>query len=297
MAGEILSVGEVLWDSLPDGLFLGGAPFNVACHLHALGEPVAFASRVGDDELGREILRRMERQGLDPGLIQVDRELETGFVVVKLDAKGSPTFQILEPSAWDAMEPAAPLLEAARTARALVHGSLALRRPATRDTLRRIFETGVPRAFDVNLRPPFVDRAIVEECLKGARIVKLNDQEWTVLSGWFGLSGDLRRGSEALAARFGIETVCITRGAAGAALRHRGGWHEHPGFRVHAVDAVGSGDAFLAALLSGLLRGKDPALVLEEANALGAFVATRRGATPPSDPGEVAKIRGAAARP
>jgi len=291
MAGEIVCVGEVLWDSLPDGLFLGGAVFNAACHLRALGEPAVFASRVGDDELGREVLRRMERRGLDPGWVQVDRDLETGFVAVKLDSPGSPRFEILEPSAWDAIEPDGALIEIARTASALVHGSLALRNGVSRETLRLLFETGVPRVFDVNLRPPFVNPAVVEECLRGASIVKLNEEEWEAVRDWLKISGGDQAAAGDLAARFGIETICVTRGARGAALWTRGIWAEDPGFRVDVVDTVGAGDAFLAALIAGFRMDRTPARILEEACLLGAFVATRPGATPAIDRTEIEKIR------
>jgi fructokinase len=296
MTNEILCVGEVLWDALPDGLFLGGAAFNVACHLHALGEPVLFASRAGSDELGREIRRRMARFGLRTDLLQEDRELPTGFVAVSLDARGSPTFEILAPSAWDRIEEAPALLDAARGARALVFGSLAQRGPISRATIRRLLALARRRVFDVNLRPPFDDRKVVLECLPGTHLLKLNDGEWETLCGWTGIAGDLRKAAGDLAERFGIETICVTRGAEGAALWHGGGFVEGTGFRIDPLDAVGAGDAFLAALISGLLGGKDPAEALEEANALGAYVATRRGATPPHDRDAIARIK-AAGRP
>jgi len=291
MAGEILCVGEVLWDALPDGLFLGGAAFNVACHLHALGEPVRFASRVGDDELGREIRRRMERAGLATDLVQTDPDLETGFVAVRLDARGSPTFEILAPSAWDRIEAAPALLDAARSAKALVFGSLAQRDAASRETIRRLLALDLKRVFDVNLRPPFDRREVVLECLARAHVLKLNDGEWATVCDWLGMPADLPRGAENLSARFGLETLCVTRGAAGAALWHRGRLVEHPGFQVETVDAVGAGDSFLAALIAGLLRGRDPSIVLDEANALGAYVASHRGATPVHDPRAIERIR------
>jgi len=291
MAGEILCVGEVLWDALPDGLFLGGAPFNVACHLHSLGEPVRFASRVGEDELGREIRRRAERAGLDAGLLQQDPHLPTGFVAVHLDPKGSPSFEILAPSAWDRIEASGPLVEAARSARALVFGSLAQRDAASRETIRRLIELSPRRVFDVNLRPPFDRREVVLECLARTHILKLNDAEWPVVCDWLGMTADIHRGAENLAAHLGLETVWVTRGARGAILWHRGRLIEHPGFRVEVADAVGAGDAFLAALIAGLLRDRDPSIVLDEANALGAYVAGRRGATPPHDRKAIERIR------
>ena len=291
MEGTILCVGEVLWDSLPAGLFLGGAPFNVACHLQALGENTAFAGRVGDDELGREIRRRMESRGLSGDLVQVDPELETGFVAVTLDARGSPTFRIVEPSAWDRLEPTPGLLDAARAARAVVYGSLAQRSETTRETIQNMLALSPRRVFDVNLRPPFVDRSVIEAGLQGAYLLKLNEDEWSRFVEWWGLPAELDRGARALAKAFGVQAVCVTRGDRGAALWRDGRAFEDPGFRADVVDAVGAGDAFLAGLLSGLLAGKAPAEALDFACALGAFVVTRRGATPQHDRGEIEKIR------
>src|SRR5918911_4194814 len=124
---EILCVGEVLWDSLPAGLFLGGAPFNVACHLRAAGLPVSMVSRVGSDRLGEEVLRRAPWYGVGTDLIQVDPELPTGFVRVTVDGAGNAEFEIVEPAAWDAIVPTEALLARAAGARAIVFGTLAQR--------------------------------------------------------------------------------------------------------------------------------------------------------------------------
>jgi fructokinase len=283
MKDEILSVGEVLWDILPGGKCLGGAPFNVACHLHALGAPVAFASRVGRDDLGREILDECRRRGMPADLVQEDPALPTGRGEVTFPEPQSPKFVFLTPCAWDAIEATPALLARARSARAILMGTLAQRDPRSRATVRALCALPAFRVFDVNLRPPFDDRAVVEACLYGAKLLKLNDGELARFRGWFGLPKDEREAAAALAARFGCETVCVTRGERGAALWRGGEWREHPGYRVKAADPVGAGDAFLAALLSRLLDGGDLAEALRHANATGAFVASRPGATPPLD--------------
>ncbi len=280
MREGILCFGEVLWDALPAGLFLGGAPFNVAIHLHQLGQPVSFASRIGNDELGAEITRRLQRRGLDSNLLQVDNELPTGFVRVTLDAAGSPTFNIVEPSAWDAIAQEETLLECAQKVQAIVFGSLVQRQPVSRATLQKLLAEDVLRVFDINLRPPFDNKEIVEESLKLSQIVKLNDDELLRMEQWFGLPSGPEHCARAMAERFQCETICITRGPNGAALLHEGEWYEHPGYEVKAADCVGAGDAFLASLLNGLLEGRDSAALLPYANALGAYVATQNGATP-----------------
>jgi len=288
--GEILCMGELLWDSLPAGLFLGGAPFNVAAHLNSLGLPVGMLSRVGRDRLGAEEIDRVARRGIATDLIQLDDGLPTGFVSVALEGDGSPAYDIAAPAAWDAIELSEGVLERAGQARAIVFGSLAQRSPLTRETIRRLCEIDVPKVFDVNLRPPFDDSVIVRESLLHADIVKLNEQELRQLSRWFDLPTGLRPAITAVADAFGCETVCVTRGGNGAVLLRRGRWTEHPGYRVDVIDAVGSGDAFLAAALSGLLAGQEDEVLLRSANLLGAYVATRSGAVPEYEEDAVARI-------
>lgn len=279
----ILCYGEVLWDALPGGLFLGGAPFNVACHLHELGEPVRFASRVGDDLLGDEIRRRMQHRGIDDTLLQVDPDLPTGFVRVALEETAGPSFTILAPSSWDRIEATPELADAAAGARAIVFGSLVQRDSISAKTLHTLFDTGADLIFDVNLRPPFDDRDVVEASLRVANLVKLNDAELVQLARWFDLPQEDRAGAAALSERFDCRTVCVTRGERGAALLHQGEWNEHPGYRVKVADAVGAGDAFLAALISGLYAGATAEETLTRANAVGAYVASCNGATPHHD--------------
>jgi fructokinase len=139
------------------------------------------------------------------------------------------------------------------------------------------------KVLDVNLRPPHDDRACVEHTLHLSDMLKLNDAELERLCDWFAITGDGRAKTARLARRFGLSAVCVTRGARGASLWRAGKLVEHGGFAVTVQDSVGAGDAFLAALLAKLLAGETPEVALEWANATGAFVATRRGATPPLD--------------
>jgi fructokinase len=290
MNREILCVGEILWDALPDGLFLGGAPFNVACHLHALGTDVAFASRVGDDTLGEEALRRLRARGLGADLMQIDGSLPTGFVRVALDSTGEPEYEIVEPAAWDAITFTDALHQHADRAAALVYGSLAQRAATSRQTIQELTQSAALCVFDVNLRPPFIDRTVIEHALRAADVVKCNLDELERLQSWFGLSGDRSLGLDDLAVDFDCEAICVTGGADGAWLwRHGEQWH-HPGYEVEVADTVGAGDAFLAALLSGLIDGPDGEALLTLANRLGAYVASRDGALPAYSVGTLADI-------
>ena len=278
--GDILCVGEVLWDALPAGLFPGGAPHNVACHLHALGERAWIVSRVGQDVLGDEIIRRVRNRGMPTGLIQTDPVRPTGFVGVEFDAAGEPRYEIAEPAAWDAIEVTDELLRRARDAAALVFGSLAQRSPTTAATLQQLRDVHALKVFDANLRPPYDRKDVVQRSLQWADIAKLNEAELRRLAEWFNLPEGLRSGTQALAEQFGCRMVCVTRGENGAALWTGTEWLEEPALRVAVADPVGAGDAFLAALVSGILSGKDPRTTLVHANQLAARTAMRSGATP-----------------
>ena len=279
-SSEILCVGEVLWDALPEGLFLGGAPFNVACHLRAAGVPAAMVSRVGNDQLGEEALRRGGRYGVGVDLVQVDPSRPTGFVNVTVDAAGNPAYEIVEPAAWDAIEATDELIARAAAARAIVFGSLAQRNALSRRTIERLWESDATMVFDVNLRPPYDDVDVVRRSLHRADVVKLSDSELTQVAEWFDLRGSPREAVAALAEKFECSVVCVTRGSEGAALWHDGNWTEHSGFQVDVRDTVGAGDAFLAVLLAGLLSGGADAALLQHANLIGAYVATQYGAVP-----------------
>jgi fructokinase len=289
-SSEILCFGEVLWDALPEGLFLGGAPFNVACHLRATGAPVTMVSRVGSDRLGEEVLRRAARYGVGADLIQVDPALPTGFVRVSVDESGNPDYEILSPSAWDAIAPVDTLLARAAEARAIVFGTLAQRHAISRGTLERLWQTKALMVYDVNLRPPYDDREIVKRSLQRADVVKMSLHEMQQIASWFDLPhGSARESVIALAESFSCEVVCVTRGSGGAVLWREGQWSEHAGFTVEVKDTVGAGDAFLAVLLAGLLEGRPDEALLQHANLIGAYVATQFGAVPSDQAAAIAQ--------
>lgn len=279
---KIFCVGETLWDSLPKGLFLGGAPFNVAVHLHTLGEQVAIVSCVGDDVLGKEILRRLVQKGISTELIQTHAQLPTGLVQASIDEDGDATYEILEPVAWDEIALDDSLLKQV-AGQTVVFGSLAQRSKISRKTIYALCEAGGFRIFDVNLRPPFDDSAAVKRSLGYADLVKLNEDELKQLGEWFALPASMHAAAEALAKKFECQAVCITKGSEGAALWNEGVWTEHKGYSVSTEDTVGAGDAFLAAFISGFLAGKEDQKVLARANRIGAYVAAQFGATPDYD--------------
>jgi fructokinase len=277
----VLCVGETLWDVLPTGEFLGGAPLNVAAHLVRLGTPAALVSRVGIDLRGHLALERMHELHLDTSYVQTDAQLPTGEARAMLDATGSASYAFLEPAAWDCIDAGEGVLGAARRSRAVVFGTLAQRAPASRRAIDRILGAAEWRVLDVNLRAPHADRDVAMRSLERADFVKLNEHELAAIACWFGIEPEPEQLQEFLTLEFGTTTLCITRGSAGAVLWHEGRWTRQAAFATAVVDTIGAGDAFLAMLLSELLAGRPASLAMERAARLAAYVASRSGAVPP----------------
>jgi fructokinase len=292
LSAEFFAFGEILWDCLPSGRHAGGAPFNVAAHLSQLGVPAALISCVGQDPLGDEIVQVAQDRGVDTRFVSRARiGLATGTVLVTVDANGNATYEIVQPAAWDEIGASEDALEAVSQARAFAFGSLAGRSSYNLSQLDRLLGVKGPvKFFDVNLRPPFVDPSLVIDLARRADVVKLNDEEVGRLASWL-LRGEAklntpRNDSElaaacaAIACVTGNERICVTRGAAGAALWDRGTLTCAAAPAVTVRDTVGAGDAFMAGLMCGLTGGLPISQVLERACQHGAFVASQHGATP-----------------
>lgn len=279
----VLGLGELLWDLLPAGPQLGGAPANFALHARALGAEAALVTRVGRDARGREARARLAAAGLPADLVQEDPVAPTGTVGVTLAADGQPAFTIHENMAWDRLEATPEARAAAARADAVCFGTLAQRDPQARaaiQTLLAAARSEALRVFDVNLRQHFHTPAVIEASLRQANVLKVNDAEWPVLAAQFSLAGDLPAQLADLAQRFGLVAVAVTRGAAGALLWRGGELTEAPALPVPVTDTIGAGDAFTAAMTLGLLAGRPAAAVVRLANEVAAFVCTRPGATP-----------------
>jgi fructokinase len=290
---RILGVGELLWDLLPAGPQLGGAPANFALHARALGADAALVSRVGRDERGCAALLRLAAAGLPTGLIQRDASAPTGTVGVTLGDDGQPAYTIHEGVAWDRLEATPEALAAVAAADAVCFGTLAQRDPRARAAVQRLVSaapTGALRIFDLNLRQHFHAPAVIEASLRLANVLKVNDAEWPVLAAQFGLAGDLRAQVAALAGCFGLRVVALTRGAAGSLLLADGVWAEDPGMPVKVVDTIGAGDAFTAAMTLALLAGWPATKVNAMAGELARFVCGHAGATPVLPPGFAAQF-------
>lgn len=276
-------IGEVLFDVFPDGTrVMGGAPFNVAWHLQALGLQPLLVSRVGNDELGREILGEMSAWGMDVSGVQRDPRRPTGRVIVQLD-DGEPRFEIAAEQAYDYLDPAAEIGNSLNQPAPLIyHGTLVARSEVSREALYAYrTRLAAPVFLDVNLRPPWWSEEQIARALLGARWVKLNGDELCTLSGLSPLANraELVRTARGFRTRHALEAVIVTLGEEGAFAV----WHEEllagvPPEAVRDGDAVGAGDAFSAAFIAGLVNGWTPAVTLSRALDLAAVACALHGA-------------------
>ncbi len=286
----ILGLGELLWDVLPEGAQLGGAPANFSVMAARLGNHAAILSRIGRDDLGRRAIDRLESFSADASQVQVDLVHETGRVTVSFEA-GQPSYTIHQPAAWDFLDLSDEWVRLAERADAICFGSLAQRCLHSRQTIQTLAaqtSSTCVRVFDVNLRAPFYSGEVIQESLELATVMKMNDAELPLVLGLLGLPVDeapategLRLGAERLLGEFPtLEMVAITRGEHGSLLVRSKEWHEHPGIAVNVADTIGAGDAFTAALTHYLLCGADLATLNKAGNRWGAWVASQAGAMP-----------------
>jgi fructokinase len=291
----VLGLGELLWDVLPEGPQLGGAPANFSVMAGRLGDHAVLLSRIGRDDLGRMALDRLEPLPVDTSFVETDPAHETGTVTVYFES-GQPHYTIHQPAAWDFLELSDEWVGLAERADAICFGSLAERSLESRQTIQTLAAQTSSKCvlvFDVNLRAPFYSGEVVQESLELATVMKMNDTEVPLVLGLLGLVGateplagaagpdHLRQGAERLLSEFPtLEMVAVTRGGHGSLLVTRDEWHEHPGIAVRVEDTIGAGDAFTAALTHYLLRGADLQTLNEAGNRWGSWVASQSGAMP-----------------
>jgi len=273
--------GEVLFDRFPDGsTVLGGAPFNVAWHLQALGRSPVFISRVGNDPLGQHIRTAMETWGMTTSGLQLDSAHPTGTVEVSF-RDGEPAFDIVADRAYDFIDgDCLPPLPAASL---IYHGSLALRNPQSQQALERLFDScDAPGFVDVNLRPPWWSESLLQSILDKARWAKLNENELQILAPG---NASIAKGAATLLRRHDMEMLLVTQGEKGAAAYGRDGLMAEikPDSKSEVVDSVGAGDAFSSILILGLLLDWPLQETLSRAQSFASAIVGVRGATV-SDP-------------
>lgn len=284
---NVVGIGEVLWDLLLTGPQLGGAPANFAYHAHALGAHTKIITRVGNDDYGREIIRRFREMDLPDETVQIDDATPTGTAKVALSGDGLAHFTIQENVAWDCLAATPEAIAAASAADAICFGSLAQRSKSSRSTIQQLVAAtpvDTLRVFDINLRQRFYSRAVIEKSLHLANVLKLNDDELPTLASMFSLTGSTEHYIESLAQQFSLNLIALTRGANGSLLYEKNGdearWSDCPSRPVMVVDTVGAGDSFTAALVLGLLRQMDLDEINDIANEVARYVCSQAGATP-----------------
>lgn len=284
----VVGMGEALWDVLPEGKKIGGAPANFAYHVSQFGLPSRVVSAIGNDPLGREIVENFTSKGLNHLIEEVP--YPTGTVQVEIDPAGVPQYDIKENVAWDNIPYTARLEALAGQTRAVCFGSLAQRNVVSRYTINRFLDAMPQTAdslvvFDVNLRQGFYTKEILCNSMKRCNILKINDEELVTVSRMFGYPGiDLQDKCWILLGKYNLRMLILTCGINGSYVFTPGNVSFQPTPKVEVADTVGAGDSFTAAFIASLLKGKSVAEAHALAVRTSAFVCTRKGAMPELPP-------------
>lgn len=280
---NIIGIGEILWDVYGDKKFLGGAPANFAIHCQQLGNNGIIVSRVGDDELGKQVYDALHKRGMENRYIQVDKNKPTGTVKVKLDEKGKPQFDCTSDVAFDYLEMSPELSQLSHRADAILFGTLAQRSDRSRETIQDFLKQSghALKIYDINLRG-WDDKIkeTVNQSLTLANVIKLNDDELRILNDAWKPKYDSISFLKYLISKFNLKFASLTRGENGCLLLDPDRSVEQEGIKIQPVDTTGCGDAFAAALIHHTLHGKSLNQVAAFSNLFGAYVAGFPGATP-----------------
>jgi len=278
---KIVCFGEVLWDVFPTHKKIGGAPLNVASRIGSFDHDVAMISAVGEDEFGDEIIKYLNDNKINTKNIQIKNEFQTGKVNVMLNEKGSASYDIKYPRAWDKIR----FTEGARSlvlnADAFVFGSLVARDETSRNTLYQLIEFAKYKVFDLNLRKPYYTKEVLVYLMGKADFIKFNDDELYEVCKILGSKyNSLEQNIKFIAKKTKTKQICVTKGPHGAVLLYAGKLFYNSGFQIKVIDTVGAGDSFLGSLTSQLLNKINPQKAIDFACAVGALVAQSDGANP-----------------
>lgn len=278
---NVVCFGEVLFDVFPNHKKIGGAPLNVALRLASLGVHTQIISRIGADEIGTEILHFIKKNGIPTNTIQIDANFATGEVIVALNEKGSATYTINSPVAWDKIECNPEIENIVKKADAFVYGSLVCRDLISFNTLLELINYAKYKIFDVNLRTPFYTKEILIRLMLQSDFIKFNDDELHKICTYLNSPYDsLEQNILFIAEYTNTKHICVTKGSRGAVLYYNEKMFYNSGYKIEVVDTVGAGDSFLAGLVSKLLNNEEPQNAIDFACALGAIVAKNEGANP-----------------
>lgn len=280
----VVGMGEALWDVLPEGKKIGGAPANFAYHVSQFGLPSCVVSAIGDDALGKEIIENFTSKGLDQLIAEVP--YPTGTVQVEIDQTGIPLYDIKENVAWDNIPYTEHLDALAKRTKAVCFGSLAQRNVVSRETINHFLDT-MPKdddsliVFDVNLRQGFYNKEILCKSMQNCNILKINDEELITVSRMFGYPGiDLQDKCWILLGKYNLKMLILTCGINGSYVFTPGNVSFQPTPKVEVADTVGAGDSFTAAFIASILKGKRVTEAHTIAVKTSAFVCTQKGAMP-----------------
>ena len=280
----VVGMGEALWDVLPEGKKIGGAPANFAYHVSQFGLPSCVVSAIGDDALGKEIIENFTSKGLDQLIAEVP--YPTGTVQVEIDQTGIPLYDIKENVAWDNIPYTEHLDALAKRTKAVCFGSLAQRNVVSRETINHFLDT-MPKdddsliVFDVNLRQGFYNKEILCKSMQNCNILKINDEELITVSRMFGYPGiDLQDKCWILLGKYNLKMLILTCGINGSYVFTPGNVSFQATPKVEVADTVGAGDSFTAAFIASILKGKSVTEAHTIAVKTSAFVCTQKGAMP-----------------
>lgn len=278
----VVGLGEVLWDMLPEGRKIGGAPVNFAYHAGQFGIDTMAVSAIGNDKLGEDTIAEMNGKHLNHIFPSVP--YPTGSVQVKLDEKGVPAYDIKENVAWDNIPFTNEIESVARNCQAVCFGSLAQRNAVSRNTIRKFIEStpsGCIRIFDINLRQNFYTSNVIRDSLEHCNILKINDEEIMLVSRMFNYdSSNIENVCRTIMEDFSLEMVILTCGTKGSYIFTKGGVSFMPTPKVNVADTVGAGDSFTGSFCAAILRGLPVAEAHKKAVDVSAYVCTQNGAMP-----------------
>ncbi|WP_299099947.1 carbohydrate kinase family protein [uncultured Winogradskyella sp.] len=278
---DLVCYGEVLWDVFPKHKKIGGAPLNVAIRLQSLGNNVEIISCIGKDKRGDKINTFLLDQGINTDNLQVNEKLKTGNVKVILNQKGSASYDIKFPRAWDNIQLTESAKHSVKNADAFIYGSLVARDDTSRNTLYQLLKIAKYKIFDINLREPYYTIDLLKYLMNEADFIKFNDDEiFEIGKALNSKTHSLEQNIKYIASITNTQSICVTKGKHGAILYYNEKFYYNSGYQIEVIDTVGAGDSFLATLVDYLINSKNPQEAINIACAVGALVAGSEGANP-----------------
>lgn len=278
---KIVCFGEVLWDVFPTHKKIGGAPLNVALRLSSFGNNVIMISSVGNDSDGKNLIDFIEGNGISGEEIQINNQYKTSYVKVELDNKGSASYDIEFPCAWDYIDLEESSKEIVKISDAFVFGSLVTRNEVSKNTLFQLLNYAKFKVFDVNLRAPHYSMQLLNDLMNVANFIKFNDEELFEICEYYNFKSDvLEDNITFISKKTNTQDICVTLGGDGAVFYTNNTFFKSSGYKVTVKDTVGAGDSFLATLVNEILKNNNPQSSIEYACIVGALVASKDGANP-----------------